>query len=232
VVEISNVQRRGPTGIGQIRLSHPLHQGGSSRRRRRREEASHLPRFGRHVAEADVRTWPKFFFRRAPIALRRQYPDLKIFARASDADHAQRLQETLDVIAMVPIVPEDNVLLTLPFGGAVLKSLGAQPEEVNAILESKRKAVLDKRGLAEAEDEATLMELGISTEEERTEALNKMKEKSPMVAQVIEECVACPPDAEEEQEVEEDEELVLPSDELNDTLVEVGVSAEASSEDD
>eukprot|EP00957_Ditylum_brightwellii_P129446 9874821-Ditylum_brightwellii.AAC.1 len=33
---------------------------------------------------------------RAVIALRRLYPDVKIFARAKDADHAERLQRTLD----------------------------------------------------------------------------------------------------------------------------------------
>lgn len=143
---------------------------------------------------------------RVNIALRRQYPDLKIFSRAADADHAHRLQETLDVVAMVPIIPEDNVLLTLPFGGAVLKSLGAQPEEVNAILESKRKAVLDARGLAESEDEATLMELGITTEEERTEAINKMKEKSPMVAEVIEASIVPAVQGELVSEIEEEAE--------------------------
>lgn len=79
---------------------------------------------------------------RAVIAIRRWYPDVKIFCRAKDKDHAFRLQSTLDVAAMVPILPEDNLLLTLPFGGAVLKALGAPPEEVNAILETKRKEVL------------------------------------------------------------------------------------------
>lgn len=120
---------------------------------------------------------------RMVIALRRQYPGLKIFARAADADHAQRLQKTLDVVAMVPIIPEDNVLLTLPFGGAVLKSLGAQPEEVNAILEAKRKDVLNMRGQGEAE--ATLVELGVNTDEERAELIEALKEKSPMVAEVL-----------------------------------------------
>ena len=125
---------------------------------------------------------------------------------------------------MVPVVPEDNVLLTLPFGGAVLKSLGAQPEEVNAILESKRKDVLSGRGLAETEQEAALLQLGIMPSEGEKERKGKeaamdieiagnasketddpssddgeevkgyveaarieeIKEKSPMVAKVIE----------------------------------------------
>ena len=137
---------------------------------------------------------------RMVIALRRQYPGLKIFARAADADHAQRLQKTLDVVAMVPIIPEDNVLLTLPFGGAVLKSLGAQPEEVNAILEAKRKDVLNLRGQGDAE--ATLVELGVNTDEERAERIEELKEKSPMVAEVLEQNEAVPA----LEEIEEDEE--------------------------
>lgn len=68
---------------------------------------------------------------RAVTNLRRLYPDLKIFARAKDTKHQERLQRTLNVAAMVPILPQDNILLTLPFGGAVLKSLGAPAEEVS-----------------------------------------------------------------------------------------------------
>jgi CPA2 family monovalent cation:H+ antiporter-2 len=98
---------------------------------------------------------------RAVIAVRRMYPDMKIFCRAKDADHARRLQNTLDVVAMVPIIPEDNFLMTLPFGGAVLKSLGVPEEEANAILESKRKELLSGRGLRDSEEEAVLLQLGI-----------------------------------------------------------------------
>ena len=108
---------------------------------------------------------------RALIALRRFYPDIRIFSRAVDADHATRLQNTLNVAAMVPILPEDNLLLTLPFGGAVMKALGVPPQEVNAILESKRKEVLKNRGLDEAEEEAALVQLGI-----------KVKRPSPTMA--------------------------------------------------
>ena len=79
---------------------------------------------------------------RAVIALRRLYPDKPIFARAKDADHAKRLQSTLDVAAMVPIFPEDNLLFTLPFGGAVLRSFGFPAVEVNYILADKRREVL------------------------------------------------------------------------------------------
>lgn len=157
---------------------------------------------------------------RALIALRRLYPNLNIFSRAADLDHASRLQNTLNVAAMVPILPEDNLLLTLPFGGAVMKAMGVPPEEVNAIIESRRKEVLSGRGLEDSEEEVALLQLGIDyavkrkkatnatdtepkddgqddeepTENRRAEAAAERrvaaKEKSPFVAQVIEE--VCP----------------------------------------
>jgi voltage-gated potassium channel Kch len=115
---------------------------------------------------------------RAAIVLRRICPDMKIFARAVNADHANRLQSTLDVIAMVPILPEDNLLLTLPFAGAVLRGLGAAPEEVNAILETKRKEVLSGKGLKEIEEETTLLQLGVAAElEEDAEAMKIIEDE-------------------------------------------------------
>lgn len=144
---------------------------------------------------------------RAVISLRRFYPDVKIFSRARDRDHANRLQSTLNVAAMVPILPEDNLLLTLPFGGAVLKALGGSPEEVNAILESKRKEVMSGKSLVESEEDMALVQLGIDPEvrsdkkkeildedgegeapAEKSAAANRIeqiKEKSPFVAEVI-----------------------------------------------
>ena len=145
-------------------------------------------------------------------------------ARAADADHAQRLQKTLDVVAMVPIIPEDNVLLTLPFGGAVLKSLGAQPEEVNAILEAKRKDVLNLRGQGDAE--ATLVELGVNTDEERAERIEELKEKSPMVAAVLEQCEPAP--ALEEIEGEEEEAVVEEEGESEDANTETSAAVDGT----
>ena len=49
--------------------------------------------------------------------------------------------------AMVPIAPKENVLMTLSFGGAVLCSLDAPSKEVYAILEAKRKEVLQSKVL-------------------------------------------------------------------------------------
>ncbi|KAL3789609.1 hypothetical protein HJC23_003158 [Cyclotella cryptica] len=124
---------------------------------------------------------------RAVIALRRMYPDKPIFARAKDADHAKRLQTTLDVAAMVPILPEDNVLLTLPFGGAVLRSLGAPAEEVNYILAAKRKEVLSGKELEKYEEQAVMAQLGVEKQEEDEEIDSKeeAKEKSEAKAERI-----------------------------------------------
>ncbi|GKY90872.1 hypothetical protein MPSEU_000060000 [Mayamaea pseudoterrestris] len=117
---------------------------------------------------------------RVVIALRRWYPELDIFARAADADHASRLQNTLNVAAMVPILPEDNILLTLPFGGAVMRTLGVNPEEVDAIIESKRKEVLSGRGLRENEEELALLQLGIAAEEDE-DAVSATRSSSTVV---------------------------------------------------
>ena len=45
---------------------------------------------------------------------------------------------------MSPVLAEDSVLLTLPFGGAVLQSLGVSKPEVDAILEDFRKILMDE----------------------------------------------------------------------------------------
>ena len=144
---------------------------------------------------------PSLVLFQAVIALRRLYPEKSIFARAKDADHAKRLQTTLDVAAMVPILPEDNrkfafslcrgpsrpaqrlspsllspehaVLLTLPFAGAVLRSLGSPAEEVNYILAEKRREVLSGKELERFEEETVLAQLGVEKPE------GKAKEAAP-----------------------------------------------------
>jgi len=121
---------------------------------------------------------------RAVIALRRLYPDKPIFARAKDADHAKRLQTTLDVAAMVPILPEDNLLLTLPFAGAVLRSLGAPAEEVNYILAEKRREVLSGKELEKFEEETVLAQLGVEKPDDKNDektAVDGEKEASKIV---------------------------------------------------
>jgi monovalent cation:H+ antiporter-2, CPA2 family len=190
---------------------------------------------------------------RVLIALRRWYPDLKIFARAADADHASRLQNTLNVAAMVPILPEDNLLLTLPFGGAVMKALGVPLEEANAIVEGRRKELLNLRGVDREEEELELLQLGIASKSanatdagvievgstrvfddeketsSRTESAKERRkaaeEKSPFVARVIQE--VCPGSAEDEPCLTP-EQLQLLSDAEDDMETEVGPDVAAA----
>jgi Kef-type K+ transport system membrane component KefB/voltage-gated potassium channel Kch len=160
---------------------------------------------------------------RAVIALRRMYPDKPIFARAKDADHAKRLQTTLDVAAMVPILPEDNLLLTLPFGGAVLRSLGFPSEEVNYILAEKRKELLSGKELERFEEESVLTQLGLevpddgddddesASSETKVEAHTEKEPEAlkPLLKQVVEANMA--PSAPKKKEVEVESEEASPS---------------------
>lgn len=79
---------------------------------------------------------------KAVLTLRKLYPEMPIYARASDSAHQKRLQNTMDVFAMVPILPEDSVLLSLPFGGRVLQKMGVSPEEVAVLMDDMRKQAL------------------------------------------------------------------------------------------
>jgi hypothetical protein len=214
-----------------------------------RQEVAHAFNVGKAKA-AIVCVAEKQQCNRICIALRRWYPDLKIFARAKDQDHAERLQNTLDVAAMVPILPEDNLLLTLPFGGACMKALGVPPEEVNAILETKRKQVLSGRGLNNNEVEQELAQLGIapapkvsfpvngtevSSEDDEEYATSisdaaherrvKALEKSPFVASVIE---GVSPDSKNEKEkgIKEEETTVIDAVVTTDSLTSSGDDGE------
>ena len=46
---------------------------------------------------------------------------------------------------MCPVLPEDSVLLTLPFGGAVLQKLGVPKAEIDSILEACRKSYMEDK---------------------------------------------------------------------------------------
>lgn len=99
---------------------------------------------------------------KAVVNLRREFPDLPIFARAKDAKHQKRLASIMDVVAMVPTLPEDSIIVSLPFGGAVLRSLGYSTEEVNVLLEDTRKKFVLEKGLENEEDDNLFEQLGIS----------------------------------------------------------------------
>lgn len=48
---------------------------------------------------------------------------------------------------MAPVLPEDAVLLTLPFGGAVLQKIGVSKPEIDAILSDFRRLYIDEKEL-------------------------------------------------------------------------------------
>ncbi|CAM9991273.1 unnamed protein product [Scytosiphon promiscuus] len=97
----------------------------------------------------------------AVVNLRREFPDLPIFARAQDSKHQKKLSSITDVVAMVPTLPEDSIIVSLPFGGAVLRSLGCTPDEVNVLLEDTRKKFVMEKGLENEEDDNLFEQLGI-----------------------------------------------------------------------
>lgn len=99
------------------------------------------------------------------------YPKLPLLVRAKNTEHKKRLEKMFgkphvrtlllvfidfslfsslsvftsdDIYVMSPVLAEDSVLLTLPFGGAVLQSLGVSKPEVDAILEDFRKILMDE----------------------------------------------------------------------------------------
>lgn len=87
-------------------------------------------------------------------------PHDQIFARAKDSKHQKRLASIMDVVAMVPTLPEDSIIVSLPFGGAVLRSLGCSTEEVNALLEETRKKFVMEKGECHASCQGACGSLG------------------------------------------------------------------------
>jgi len=55
----------------------------------------------------------------------------------------------VNVYAMSPVLPDDSVILSLPFGGAVLQKIGVSKPEIDAILEDSRKMYVDDKELDE-----------------------------------------------------------------------------------
>ena len=98
---------------------------------------------------------------RIVVALRRKYPNLDIIARAVDKDHRRRLYNVLGVTALVPAIPENSRLLSLPFAGTVLKSLDY--DDVDLLIEETRRSAL---GLYSGQQSATLID-------EEQQALNE-----------------------------------------------------------
>uniref|UniRef100_A0A7S4QJC1 Calmodulin n=1 Tax=Alexandrium monilatum TaxID=311494 RepID=A0A7S4QJC1_9DINO len=87
-------------------------------------------------------------------AIRQRYPKLPMLVRAMDNEHQDHLTSALGVTAVVPQLPADSVLLSLPFGGAVLRRLGFPESEIDGLLEEERRKIYDgvagPKGLVDA----------------------------------------------------------------------------------
>jgi len=79
----------------------------------------------------------------AAVNMRLLYPDLAILVRAQDLDHQEYLSQEVGVTAVVPQLPADSVLLSLPFGGAVLRRMGYKESEIDGLLEEKRREIFE-----------------------------------------------------------------------------------------
>ena len=131
----------------------------------------------------------------AVVALKRKNARLPILARAADAQHRRRLARLPNVQAVVPTIQSDSKLLSLPFGGAVLRGLGFRADDVDMLIEENRRTALG------------FFDEGVSTPAKP----KKAPEKEPVP---VEETV-------EETEPEEEEEPV--QDEPKSLMEEVGV---------
>ena len=135
----------------------------------------------------------------AVVALKRKNARLPILARAADAQHRRRLARLPNVQAVVPTIQSDSKLLSLPFGGAVLRGLGFRADDVDMLIEENRRTALG------------FFDEGVSTPAKP----KKAPEKEPV------EDVVDKPTAVEEEASEEEEEA--PSDEPKSLMEEVGV---------
>eukprot|EP00981_Chlorochromonas_danica_P007235 scaffold1618_cov158-Ochromonas_danica.AAC.19 len=82
---------------------------------------------------------------KAVIRLRKLYPDLPMIVRARNAQHQKRLENMFDnILPIIPALPEDSVLLSLPLGEAVLEQIGVARPEIDAMLEDIRRVHEDE----------------------------------------------------------------------------------------
>jgi len=88
------------------------------------------------------------------LAIRQRYPEIPMLVRAMDDEHQDYLTESVGVTAVLPRLPADSILLSLPFGGAVLRRLGFAESEIDGLLEEERRKIYDQvrgpKGLLDA----------------------------------------------------------------------------------
>lgn len=80
-------------------------------------------------------------------AMKQEFPNTPIIVKAQNSMHRAQLEAfSGQISAICPALPRDSALLTLPFGGAVLQSLGIQKKEIENILEDFRKVYAEGEG--------------------------------------------------------------------------------------
>jgi len=82
-------------------------------------------------------------------ALRLLSPAVNMLVRAQDSSHQAFLERAYGVSAVVPALPPDSVLLSLPFGGEVMRRLGFDDAVVATIMEEQRRKIYQEGGLRE-----------------------------------------------------------------------------------
>lgn len=124
----------------------------------------------------------------AVVALKRKNARLPILARAADAQHKRRLARLPNVQAVVPTIQSDSKLLSLPFGGAVLRGLGFRADDVDMLIEENRRTALGffDAGVATPAKPKAKLEKEVSEEAEKVpiieEATESEEEEAPAVA--------------------------------------------------
>lgn len=72
-------------------------------------------------------------------AISRHLPQTKMLVRAVDDEHEQFLLKQFGLDSVVPTIPPDSPLISLTFGGEVLRCLGYAQQEVESLLEETRR---------------------------------------------------------------------------------------------
>eukprot|EP00607_Mallomonas_marina_P000054 CAMPEP_0182439616 /NCGR_PEP_ID=MMETSP1167-20130531/86546_1 /TAXON_ID=2988 /ORGANISM="Mallomonas Sp, Strain CCMP3275" /LENGTH=336 /DNA_ID=CAMNT_0024633359 /DNA_START=1112 /DNA_END=2119 /DNA_ORIENTATION=- len=121
---------------------------------------------------------------KAVINLRRTYPSIPLLVRAKDRQHQSRLQKMFANIQVIcPVLPDDSVVLTLPFGGAVLQTLGINKAEADSIIEDFREKYLH---YDIDSGSSFLQELEMRLPSEREKAIAKENERKQKEAERLE----------------------------------------------
>jgi len=112
---------------------------------------------------------------RIALTLRKEFPNLKIFVRARNMQHRDRLKALLNVDAMVPVLKEHNQLVTLPFAGAALEAVGVSRDEVSTLLQTMRLELMQIKG---DDDDVEIEEAMNELDKKKESSTPKKKEQA------------------------------------------------------